>query len=121
MDKSILFGIAGLMVGLVIGFFITPSLKEQQFKTHIQMMNQNMAMQMNDMSSSLKGKNGDDFDRTFITEMIVHHQGAIDMAKMASQSAKHQEIKDLSKAIIDAQTSEINEMKKWQKEWNYEK
>lgn len=119
MDKSILLAVTGLLMGFVIGFFITPSIKEQQFKSHMEMMEDNMSDQMGDMTLSLKGKQGDEFDKTFIKEMIVHHQGAIDMAKFASESAKHQEIKDLSKAIIGAQTLEINQMQNWQKEWGY--
>ena len=55
----------------------------------------------------------------FLLEMIVHHQGAVDMAKQAQKQAKHQEIIDLSQKIIDAQNSEIEMMKSWQKSWGY--
>lgn len=72
---------------------------------------------MKNMNAGLQGKTGDVFDKAFITEMIVHHQGAIDMAKLALTNAKHQELKDLATAIIKAQTTEINQMKKWQEVW----
>jgi uncharacterized protein (DUF305 family) len=68
----------------------------------------------------LKGKTGDDFDKAFIEQMIVHHQGAIDMANLAKQNAKHDEIKKLSDDIVTAQTKEINEMTSWQQQWGYE-
>lgn len=77
------------------------------------------SMSMDDMTADLKNKSGDDFDKAFVAEMIVHHQGAIDMANLAKTNAKHQEIKDLSEAIIKAQTSEIDQMKQWQKDWGY--
>ena len=77
------------------------------------------SMSMDDMTASLKGKTGDAFDKAFMSEMIVHHQGAIDMANLALTSANHQEIKDLAKNIMAAQTSEITEMKNWQSQWGY--
>ena len=85
---------------------------------HEQMMGDN-EMTMNDMVDSLKGKTGDDFDKTFISEMIDHHQGAIDMATLAKQNAKHEELKKLADDIISAQTTEINQMRQWQKDWGY--
>jgi hypothetical protein len=78
-----------------------------------------MSMTMNDMSEMLVGKTGDDFDRAFIEGMIPHHQGAIDMAREALKSAKHQEIKDMAEAIIGAQQSEIDMMNRWMVEWGY--
>lgn len=84
------------------------------------MMGENdSSMTMNGMVDALKGKTGDEFDKTFIEQMIPHHQGAIDMAKLVEQNAKHQELKDLAKDIISAQTKEINMMKDWQKNWGY--
>lgn len=76
-------------------------------------------MTMDDMTKELSGKIGDDFDKSFIEMMIVHHQGAIDMATAALQSAKHDEIKRMARDIISAQQSEIDMMKQWEKDWGY--
>jgi uncharacterized protein (DUF305 family) len=76
-------------------------------------------MSMNNMVSELSGRTGDDFDKAFLSEMIDHHQGAINMAKLVAAQAKHQEVKDLANGIITAQTSEIAQMKEWQKQWGY--
>ena len=65
------------------------------------------------------GRTGDNFDRQFLAGMIVHHQGAVDMAQLAKKNAKHQEIKDMSEDIISAQNREIATMKQWQKDWGY--
>lgn len=77
----------------------------------------NMEGAMDEMVSGLSGKSGDTFDKSFISEMIEHHAGAVTMAEMALKGAKHQEIKDMASAIIDTQTKEIEQMKKWQSEW----
>lgn len=71
------------------------------------------------MSDELEGLKGDAFDKKFLELMIVHHQGAIDMAKPAAINAQHQEVKDLAVTIIAAQTKEIEQMKQWQQQWGY--
>lgn len=72
---------------------------------------------MASMNADLQGKTGDNFDRAFLAGMIVHHQGAVQMAQMALVSAKHQEIKDLAAGIISAQNKEISEMQVWERAW----
>lgn len=74
---------------------------------------------MTGMMSELEGKTGDEFDKAFIEQMILHHQSAIDMAAPGEKNAEHQEIKDLSREIVSAQTREIEQMKQWQEEWGY--
>jgi uncharacterized protein (DUF305 family) len=53
-----------------------------------------------------------DVDAKFAQMMIPHHEGAIAMAEAATDRAQHDEIKDLSAAIVDAQESEIEVMRK---------
>lgn len=77
---------------------------------------------MNDMASmtdKLKGLSGDAFDKAFLSSMIEHHQSAINMAYSGQTNAQHQEVKTLTKAIVDAQSKEIVQMKQWQKDWGY--
>jgi hypothetical protein len=83
------------------------------------MMNNGMGMSMNGMTMMLQGRTGDDFDEAFIRMMIPHHQGAIDMARLAQKNASHQEIKDMADAIISAQQNEIDMMKGWLEDWDY--
>lgn len=80
-------------------------------------MHSGMQGEMDDMMAGLAGKSGDEFDRAFLAEMIMHHEGAVDMAEAAQRSAKHAEIKQMATAIITAQTTEINQMKDWQEAW----
>jgi uncharacterized protein (DUF305 family) len=92
------------------------------------MMGNNSSQQAS--SSSLVDKNsaeykmyselqGEDYDRMFISNMIEHHKGAVDMAELALTNAKHQEIKDMANDIIAAQSKEITDMESWQKDWGY--
>ena len=121
-NETILAGIIGLLLGVIIATFgVTYAVN----KDHNGMMSQMMgmhsgsSMSMDQMVASLQGKTGDTFDEAFINEMIDHHQGAIDMANLAKQNAKHEEIKTLADAIVNAQTKEINEMRSWQNQWGY--
>ena len=59
----------------------------------------------------------DPFDRAFIDNMIPHHESAIAMAEVALQKSKNPEIKGIAGDIVSAQKREIEEMKRWRKEW----
>lgn len=70
-------------------------------------------MAMNhDMGSSTKGS----ADRVFVVDMIPHHQGAIDMAKLAPARTKNAELLKLAANIITAQQAEINQYHAWLKD-----
>jgi uncharacterized protein (DUF305 family) len=76
-----------------------------------------MNMSMNQMSNLLATLDGDKFDQEFLTRMIDHHQGAIDMAQLVIKKSDRPELIQLANDIISAQTKEIEMMQKWQKEW----
>lgn len=107
--KSLLFGIIGFLLGgLLVSVAATTFDKPAD------------DMSMDSMTASLKDKKGDKFDAEFLTNMIVHHEAAVDMAGLAANNAKHPEIKELSENIISAQEQEIHTMKQWQTEWGYQ-
>jgi uncharacterized protein (DUF305 family) len=57
------------------------------------------------------------FDQRFITAMISHHNGAIEMAKEAQTKAEHPEIKQLAGEIITAQEAEVQQLQEWEQTW----
>lgn len=69
-------------------------------KTHEQVM---------DELSDLEGAR---FDKAWLTSMIAHHQGAVDMAKTVLEQGSNPEVKTLARHIIESQNSEIAAMKK---------
>lgn len=93
-----------------------PSTSAENMQDHSAM---GMMDDMAGMTAELEGKTGDEFDKAFIEQMIIHHQSAIDMASPAQTNALHQEVKDLAQGIVSAQTGEIKQMKQWQADWGY--
>jgi uncharacterized protein (DUF305 family) len=55
-------------------------------------------------------------DRDFVTMMIPHHQGAIDMAKAILLYGKDPQMRRLAQEIITDQQSEIQLMQLWLKQ-----
>jgi len=113
--RSLLFGITGFILGGLLVSIAATTFDKPTDKNS----NHSSSMTMQDMTASLNGKTGDEYDKSFIAAMIEHHQGAIDMAKLSENNAKHDEIKKLSRDIISAQEKEIGEMKKWEADWGY--
>lgn len=128
---SILYGVIGLLAGVIITSCfhsyhrswdggMNGKKQGMHYMANGKMMSNeesHMEGMMQDMMEGLQGKTGDDFDKAFLSEMIVHHQGAVEMAQSALKNAKHQEIKDLAGNIITAQNKEIGMMKEWEMSW----
>ncbi len=128
--ESIIVGLIGILIGVVITSFAAGQAVNNNNTGMMRMMgihsntnNQDMmdkeVMSMGEMITMLKSKTGDDFDKAFTEQMIIHHHGAIDMAKLAQANAKHDEIKNLANDILSAQSNEIDEMLAWQTDWGY--
>ncbi|MEY4023453.1 MAG: hypothetical protein RLZ23_414 [Actinomycetota bacterium] len=61
---------------------------------------------------TLRASTGKAFDRLFLTSMIGHHEGALEMVKLISDS-KNKEVKTLAANIVKSQSAEIALMKKY--------
>ncbi len=59
------------------------------------------------MASEMLMEDGEYSDVKFIDAMIPHHQGAVEMAQVALENARHEELRKLSRQIIAAQEEEI--------------
>lgn len=119
-NQTIIVGIIALVLGGVGGYILNnPPAQVHTMSDGNTMdgMSHGMQAEMDGMMASLEGKVGDEFDKAFLSEMIMHHEGAVDMAEAALKNANHEEIKIMANAIISAQTTEINQMKSWQASW----
>ncbi|MGV8845362.1 DUF305 domain-containing protein [Tessaracoccus sp.] len=73
-------------------------------------------MDMNGMTqeqvmAELQQESGAGFDEQFLTAMIAHHEGAVMMADVELSTGQNADALDLARRIIDAQESEIEQMK----------
>lgn len=96
-NRQIFLGVATLILGFLVGYFASsassyPMMREQ-----------------GGMHASI--------DQHFIEQMIPHHEGAIAMATIALTKSTREDVLSLSRGIIEAQTKEIADMKKWYREW----
>ncbi|MFE1788720.1 DUF305 domain-containing protein [Streptomyces sp. NPDC059525] len=67
---------------------------------------------MNDQQmDQLRGASGTAFDTMFLTMMIQHHEGAVEMAKTEKAEGAYGPAKKLADDIITTQTAEIAQMK----------
>jgi uncharacterized protein (DUF305 family) len=80
------------------------------------------AQQMNhDMGSSsmqaLEKLSGKAFDIAWLSQMIEHHNGAVEMSQAVLKDGKDARIKKAAQAIIATQSSEVKQMTLWLKSW----
>jgi uncharacterized protein (DUF305 family) len=77
-----------------------------------------MQMDMNTSSNDiLSGLGGQDFEVSFLSMMIAHHEGAVEMAQWILERTQNAEIKAAAEAIIAAQKEEIQQMTQWLQDW----
>ena len=102
MEKnSIIVGVVALIIGIGIGYVFwgsTPTQSGSHMMQNGEMMSQNI-------------------DQHFIAQMIPHHEGAIEMAKIALTRSKRPEVLTLAQGIIEAQEKEITDMRSWYQSW----
>ncbi len=111
-NNKILYGIGGIVIGIILVSVFTPMMRYGGFG----MMNWRNGP-VTDQRVISNNRVAGTIDRHFIEQMIPHHDGAIAMANLALQKAKHPEIKTLATAIIAAQTAEIQDMNGWYQDW----
>jgi uncharacterized protein (DUF305 family) len=67
--------------------------------------------------TSLEKLTGKKFDIAWLSQMIEHHTGALEMAQDVVKHGKKDFVLKAAKGIIAAQTSEIKQMTAWLKSW----
>ncbi len=127
-NSIVAFSIIFLSIGIFVGWLIfnnkttsvsqTAGMHQMADGTMMNNVPMNMESMMDGMMAGLQGKTGDAFDKEFLAQMIVHHQGAVEMAKAVLVSSKRPELIQLANDIISAQNKEIEMMEDWQKVWS---
>jgi uncharacterized protein (DUF305 family) len=72
---------------------------------------------MSSMTSTGASTKAAPFDQQFIDMMVPHHEGAVEMARIAEQRSQRPEIRQMAADILRTQASEIEQMKAWRKAW----
>lgn len=98
---------AGLLFGALFGYGIANAVfnsKDSETALAVKRM-----IDQKDTQSAL--------ERHFIEQMVPHHQGAIDMARLVMQKSKKPEVRTMAQNILATQQMEIDDMREWYKEW----
>ena len=114
-NNVLVIGLLTLILGLVIGYFVgtsRPTYQQIPIST-----SSGMHGAMGGMMAGLEGKTGDALDLEFLDGMIIHHEGAVEMAQALLKGTKRPELIKLGNDIITAQTGEIQMMRQWRKTW----
>lgn len=69
------------------------------------------------MPSSTAGAKTIPFEQQFIDMMVPHHQGALEMARIAEQRSQRPEIRRMADEILRMQQAEIDQLRAWRKAW----
>jgi uncharacterized protein (DUF305 family) len=69
------------------------------------------SMSSGDDTAALEPLTGKEFDREFLTRMIAHHEGAIEMAETELADGVNPQAKQMAADITESQAAEIEEMK----------
>lgn len=64
------------------------------------------------MMRDLANLSGQELDRAFLEDMVMHHMGAIMMAHSVQSYIQHDEVRTLTSAIIKTQSDEIGQMRR---------
>jgi hypothetical protein len=100
--------IIGLIIGLAVGW-------SRGHNKGILMQNGHMSSRdmMQQMSANLNGKSGRDLEQQFISDMIEHHEGAVDMATklVGGPGVSNDALRAMAANIIRVQTEEIQQLK----------
>ena len=76
-----------------------------------------MNMEAMDMSGELAELEGEAFEVGFMSMMIAHHRGAVEMSQWILDRTENADLRAAAEAIIAAQAPEITEMTGWLRAW----
>ncbi|MFN3267540.1 MAG: DUF305 domain-containing protein [Deinococcales bacterium] len=84
-------------------------------KKQMALMQQDLEPMILAASGGMAGMPMDNPDKNFLEGMIAHHQGAVDMGKLAQKKALKPELKTFAAQVIQVQSAEIRQYQAWLK------
>lgn len=71
------------------------------------------------MMRDLGALTGDELERRFLEDMVMHHRMAVMMSRhlLGSTADLHPEVADLARDIVREQSAEIRQMRRWLADW----
>lgn len=111
--SSIIIGILILIVGLILGYFLSAGTMNRRYP--YRMMGYGGGM-MYGQGYGMMGS-GEEYEEAFLRGMIMHHLGAISMAEELLEETERPELVDLANGIIETQAKEVEMMEGWLKDW----
>lgn len=72
------------------------------------------------MMPDLSDLDPEELDRVFLESMVMHHMMAIRMAQHLQEEdlVEHEEVSELTRSIIETQSSGVEQMSRWLAEWH---
>jgi len=118
-QNTILIAIIALLVGGITGYMIADTNEYPMEEMHNSMMtDQENNMPMGNMTGMDHSAMMVSSEREFVTEMIPHHQEAVDTAnEVLERGGSNEQVVILANEIIAAQETEIALLKQWHEEW----
>lgn len=131
---TIITGLSALIIGLLLGYIVgdrsTPfpmgGHHEDGIHQHDEghmpsggMMHNHgdMESMMGGMMMNLENSTGSDYEQAWLSQMIIHHEGAVVMAEDLLEKTDRTELTELANDIIVTQNEEIETMESWLEAW----
>lgn len=103
-----------LMIGLTTLLLTLGTSTFAQHDGHDTGNTNNIEMSSHNMLENLQGE---ELEIAFLSGMIKHHEGAIEMAQWILERTQNADIQAAAEAIIAAQGPEIEQMTQWLQDW----
>lgn len=117
-NNTLIIVAVALLFGLGIGYVTGVNTEDNDMPRQAMHSPESMqASAMRGMMAALEGKTDAELEKAFLDEMIMHHEGAIEMSRALLAGTNRPELVKLGNDIITAQTGEIEMMKGWRKNW----
>ncbi|RJQ36436.1 DUF305 domain-containing protein [Candidatus Parcubacteria bacterium] len=114
-NNGLVIGLLTLILGLVIGYVAGTTAAAKNVPYPSASIPSGMHGAMSGMMADLDGRTGAALERAFLDGMIVHHEGAVEMARTLLAGTKRPEFIKLANDIIAAQANEIDMMRQWRR------